>query len=96
MKKSLMIFILALCASVSGYADHSNPTDANIQYIESKAMKKLEHARARVERFKEKLQNSTTEEDIACWTRKVHKAEKKLKKINDSLNTVELLKLQLS
>jgi predicted nucleic acid-binding Zn-ribbon protein len=94
MKKRLgLLFVLALCGSMQAYSE--TPTAANIEYLESKAISKLMHARERVNKYKECLNDATSDDEVEKWAKKVRKAEKKLKKLNDSLNTLELLKAQL-
>jgi hypothetical protein len=71
------------------------PTAANMEYLEGKAISKLMHASERINKYKECLKNATSDEEIEMWAKKLRKAEKKMKKLNDSLNTLELLKVQL-
>lgn len=104
-KKLTSIFFLCLLTSANtivgasesdSQASESNTViNTNVEYAESRVLKKISKEESRLKTYKEHLNNSQNGEEVKHWLKKVKSSEKKIKNLNEALFGIELLKTRI-
>lgn len=101
MKNILILMISSMCclfAAQQGFSDeaHSQVLATNVEYAKSNIVKKMERLTARLEKYRSQMENCQDEEQTACLSKKIAKAEKKLKNLKEVLLSLEVAESKIS